>query len=92
VGLPPEKILATGLILYTNLLSTVISNSSVNHHFYADDAQLFFSFSAADFAYNISPLEHNISNVYNWLSSNFNSSSQFLLLAGLFMYLLYRKE
>ena len=54
--------------LITNPLSTVISNSSANHHLYVDDTQLFLSFSAADFACNISHLEHTISNVYNWVS------------------------
>ena len=78
--------------LITNPLSTVIFNSSAYHHLYADDTQLFFSFSAADFAYNISHLEHTISNVCNWMSSYHLTFSQFLLLACLFMYLLYRKE
>ena len=44
------------------------------------------SFSAADFAYNISHLEHTISNVYNWMSSNFlslNPSKTEFLLVGL---------
>jgi hypothetical protein len=40
---------------------------------YADDTQLFLPFSAADFAYNISLRELTISNVYNWMSSNFLS-------------------
>ncbi len=31
-------------ILYISLVSTVISNSAVNHHLYADDAQLYISF------------------------------------------------
>ena len=60
-------------ILYSTPLTTVISNSSANHHLYADDTQLFLSFSGADFAYNISHLEHTISNVYSWMSSNFLS-------------------
>ena len=44
------------------------------------------SFSAADFACNISHLEHTISNVYNWMSSNFlslNPSKTEFLLVGL---------
>ena len=60
-------------ILYTTPLSTVISNSSADHHLYADDTQLLLSFSAADFSYNITHLKNTISNVYNWMSFNFLS-------------------
>jgi Reverse transcriptase (RNA-dependent DNA polymerase) len=72
-GVPQRSVLGPlFIILYTTPLSTVVSNSSANHHPYADDTQLFLSFSAADFACNISFLEL-ISNVCNWMSSNFLS-------------------
>jgi hypothetical protein len=48
--------------------------------------KLFLSFSAADFAHNISHLEQTISNVYDWMSSNFlslNTSKTEFLLIGL---------
>ena len=40
-------------ILYTTPLSLIISQSSVNHKLYADDTQLFLSFSADTFSENI---------------------------------------
>ena len=44
----------------------------------------FLSFSAADFSYNITHLENTISNVYNWMSSNFlslnPSNTEFLII------------
>ena len=74
-------------ILYTTPLSTVISNSSANHHLYADDTQLLLSFSTADFSYKITHLENTISNVYNWMSSNFlslnPSKTKFLIISFL---------
>jgi hypothetical protein len=75
-GVPQGSALVTYsilFILYTTSLSTVISNSSANHYLYADDTQLFLSLSAADFSYHISLLELTISNVDNWMSSNFIS-------------------
>ena len=73
-------------ILYTTPLSTVISNSSANHHLYADDTQLFLSFSAASYSHKISLLETVISNVSNWMSANFltlNPSKTEFLIIGL---------
>jgi Reverse transcriptase (RNA-dependent DNA polymerase) len=74
-------------ILYITPLSTVISKSSANH-LYANYwyTKCFLSSSAADVAYNISHLEHTISKVYNWMSSNFlslNLSKTEFLLVGL---------
>jgi len=40
---------------------------------YADDTQLFLSFSALDFSHNIIRLENTITNVSNWMSSYFLS-------------------
>ena len=49
------------LILYTTPLSKVISDSSSSHKLYADDTQLYISFSAADFSNNIAHLEQTVS-------------------------------
>ena len=71
--------------LYTPL-SQVISDSSSSHKLYADDTQLYLSFSAVDFSHNIAHLEQTVSNIYNWMSSNLlslNPSKTEFLVIGL---------
>jgi len=56
--------------LYNTRLFSVLSfNSATNHHLYADDTQLFLSFSAGIFSCNITHLANTIANVANWISS-----------------------
>ena len=70
--------------LGTTPLSKVISDSSASHKLYADDTQLYISFSVVDFSHNIAHLEQTVSNVYHWMSSNFlslnPSKTEFLVL------------
>jgi len=73
-------------ILYTTPLSSIISDSSVKHHLYADDTQLFISFPASDFSQNIAHLETTIDTVFTWMSANLlslNQSKTEFLLIGL---------
>ena len=73
-------------VLYTTPLSLIISQSSVNHKLYADDTQLFLSFSADAFSENILLLQNTISNISSWMVSNFltlNPSKTEFLLIGL---------
>jgi len=73
-------------ILYTTPLSSLISDSSVIHHLYANDTQLFISFSAPDFSQNVSHLETTIDSVSTWMSADLlslNQSKTEFLLIGL---------
>ena len=50
-------------ILYTTPLSTLISSLSLNHHLYADDTQLFFSFYPPDLESSITHLQNALQQI-----------------------------
>jgi len=69
VFLPDSVLGSLLLILYTT--------SYVKHHHYANDTQLFISFSALDFSLNIAHLKTTIDNASTWISANLFSVDQF---------------
>ena len=72
--------------MYTMPLSSILSTTSVNHHLYADDTQLFISFSPQAFSASVSQLQSAFSLVSTWMSANLlslNPSKTEFLVIGL---------
>src|SRR6218665_2396478 len=77
---------APTFILYTTQLSSLIKASSIDHHLYADDTQLFISFSTNSFSDSMNHLLHVVYQISSWMTSNLlrlNPSKTEFLLIGL---------
>ena len=79
------KVLSSALYFLSCILplSTLISSQSLDHHLYADDTQLFFSFYPPDFHSSISHLQTALQEISSWMTANLltlnSSKTEFLL-------------
>ena len=70
-GVPQGSVLGPLLLtLYTTPLSSLVSGHAIPHHVYADDSQLYVSFSSGDSAAALNGLQSCLASVQSWMSTN----------------------